>query len=151
MAKKTKNRKSAMDRVKFRCYVSEGGLCAIREWYSRQPTTIQGDFIGVIENLEATPPSRWSRDRYKPLTKRSSSPTCVGIDEIRLWTDGSKHDIHHRVLVFPGPRDTDRTMVYPFSKEEGSSYFEPCNVSQQRTKEIKLDWRRSQERAFTLD
>jgi hypothetical protein len=81
--------KNAMP-LKFRCYTDPSGRDVIRDWYDARDDAIQGEFVGIIENLQRKNRATLNTNILKPLKKQQAS-NCVGFHEIRIDTDDNHH------------------------------------------------------------
>jgi len=128
----------------FRCYTDPKGRDVIRERYDARDETMQGVFLGIIENLQRKSRAVLNENIFKELKKRHASK-CVGFHEIRLDYDGH----HYRVIglleanVF--------TMLWTFYKNVCPRYAVPCEQSNKRKSEILRDRRRANECTFPPD
>jgi hypothetical protein len=128
----------------FRCYIDPAGRDAIREWYDARDETIQGVFLGIIENLQRKNRATLNENIFKELQKRHASK-CVGFHEIRI-----DHDAHHyRIIGFLEANDF--TMLWPFYKNVSPRYTVPCQESNKRRLEISRDRSRAKDCTFPAD
>ena len=104
-----------------------------------------------MEFLTQASETRWNKERYKTLRRQTSSPSCVGLDEIRLWEDARPRNIHHRILVCRHPSVSERTMLHAFDKTESAGYTGPCDLGRERTTQVKTDAGRTEAYPFPLD
>jgi hypothetical protein len=116
----------------------------MREWYNARDETIQGAFLGIVENLQRKSRAVLNENIFKELEKRHASK-CIGFYEMRI-----DHDNHHyRIIGIL--EDNVFIMLLPFYKNVSSRYTRPCEESNKRRLEISRDRRRSKECAFPAD
>jgi hypothetical protein len=126
----------------FRCYTDSDGRDVIRDWYDARDGAIQGEFVGIIENLQRKSRAALNENIFKALGKRHAS-NCIGFYEIRIDSDDGHH---YRVL---GTLDDNIfTMLFPFYKDDRPRYGIPCKVSNQRKLEVTRDRRRAKQCEF---
>jgi hypothetical protein len=122
--------------LQFKCYLCGDGKDVIREWYLEQDTAIQGDFTGVLLQLERNRRARYNEEIFKRLEKHNSSKSCVGFYEIRFIKDGT----HFRIIGFL--IDDTFTMLVPLAKTNGNKYKCPCDKAARRKAAIDNDGHR---------
>ena len=126
----------------FRCYIDPGGRDVIRDWYDARDAAIQGEFVGIIENLQRKSRATLNENMFKALGKRHASD-CLGFYEILIDSDSGHH---YRVLGTL--EDNIFTMLFAFCKNDCPRYRIPCKMSRQRRLEVTRDRRRAEECQF---
>jgi hypothetical protein len=128
----------------FRCHTDSSGRDVIREWYDACDETIQGVFLGIIENLQRKSRAVLNENIFKALEKRHASK-CIGFHEILI-----DHDSHHYRII--GVLEANVfTLLWPFYKNVSPRYTIPCAQSNKRQSEISSDRRRAKECMFPAD
>jgi hypothetical protein len=131
-----------MDVTTLRAYILADDGDVIHHWFAQvgdiERPGIKGEFDGMLEVLRQQPCARWGV--LKELTDKTGSK-CAGLDEIKF--DGGEGEFHYRILGYRGPRETDFTMLYVFRKDDDEKYEIPCQIAQERKKDVELDHRRA--------
>jgi hypothetical protein len=114
----------------------------MRQWFDERDERIQGEFIGIIQNLERKNRATLNENIFKALERRHSGK-CDGLHEILIDTDKGHH---YRVIGVL--EENTFTMLYPFFKNEQPRYKVPCDESNKRRLEIASDRQRAKDCNF---
>jgi hypothetical protein len=124
---------------RFRCYVVNGEIDAIDEWYDRQPDQLQAKFDTRMRFLQQTPRDKWVRPYFDTL-----GGECAGLGEVRFeWKN-----VQYRPIGFASG-EMEFTLV--FVAEERGGAFVPrntCRRSQSRKAEVTRDRERARDCVF---
>ncbi len=127
----------------FWCYTAADGSDAVLEWYLGCDEDTQGQFFGVVQQLEQVERARHDESMFKALQKRAAS-RCLGLHEVLIDFEGR----HFRVLGFL--HNDNFVMLCGFCKNTLPKYGTPCQLAQDRKTEVLADNGRARPWHFPL-
>jgi hypothetical protein len=122
----------------FRCYRTEDGIDAIRQWFDRQDGQTKAEVVGVLQLLSATDPTQWHKTPYFKVLKKKKDDECFGLSEIILRTI---ENVHYRIFGFF--QGTDFVMLVASKKDDDPAYQQACPLGQERKSDVQRNWKRS--------